>query len=290
MTTDPFPISNWEFVGRIPPDRIVPAREELHRAIQLPGCIGRCYARERQDDGHTAMRFRGSLGAVVSEPAVESGIRLGLHLAGARLLFLDHHGGITSGFDLEERTLEEACQWLEALLEEAGEDPSQLRVEPEEYSLPEHPLDEGAAFKFIYPAAFEELARFYANADALLSAVSAGYPHTSTVRTWPHHFDSAVSMSVDPAKSPEEARSVGVGFSPGDASYNEPYWYVTPWPYPEATDSMPTLEGGGHWHTEGWTGAVLPATRLEEDTLELEHVTEFLRTGIDGAQALLLDS
>ncbi|NNE17483.1 MAG: hypothetical protein HKN10_03295, partial [Myxococcales bacterium] len=59
----------------------------------------------------------------------------------------------------------------------------------------------------------------------------------------------------------EEARSIGVGFSPGDGSYDQPYFYVTPWPYPEAS-SLPRLTKGAEWHRSGWTGAVLTAERL----------------------------
>lgn len=57
-------------------------------------------------------------------------------------------------------------------------------------------------------------------------------------------------------------RSVGVGLSPGDSGYPEPYVYVTPWPYP--TGELPALPWG-HWHTEGWTGAVLRGSALVQE-------------------------
>jgi len=57
--------------------------------------------------------------------------------------------------------------------------------------------------------------------------------------------------------------TIGVGLSPGDASYNEPYWYVSPSPYPDTT-SLPALDGNGFWHSQHWVGAVLPTSRLTE--------------------------
>ena len=58
------------------------------------------------------------------------------------------------------------------------------------------------------------------------------------VRCWPHHFDMATLFNLG------EDRSIGVGFSPGDESYDEPYFYCTPWPPPDQT-GMTVI-----WH--GW--------------------------------------
>ena len=66
----------------------------------------------------------------------------------------------------------------------------------------------------------------------------------------------------------EDGRSVNVGLSPGDGAYREPYWYVTPWPAP-ARKARPTLPVG-HWHTEGFTAAVLPASRIDAGRLDTE--------------------
>ncbi len=51
--------------------------------------------------------------------------------------------------------------------------------------------------------------------------------------------------------------------SPGDESYGEPYFYVSPWPYPQQ-GVLPGLKGNGFWHTAGFTAAVLTATAILE--------------------------
>jgi hypothetical protein len=52
-------------------------------------------------------------------------------------------------------------------------------------------------------------------------------------------------------------RSIGLGFTPGDDWYDEPYWYVSPYPAPAADTARPALAGGAHWHDRGWFSAVL---------------------------------
>jgi len=62
----------------------------------------------------------------------------------------------------------------------------------------------------------------------------------------------------------ETARGVGVGLSPGDDAYNQPYFYINPWPHLDPS-TLPDLPMPGHWHTSGFTGAI--ATGQEVLTL-----------------------
>ena len=76
--------------------------------------------------------------------------------------------------------------------------------------------------------------------------------------------------------------------SPGDPSYDEPYFYVTPWPAGE-TAELPPVEGNGIWHREGWIGAVLPASRLTSDagSEQGRQVYAFLCSAMAAARAHL---
>src|SRR5262249_57852622 len=71
----------------------------------------------------------------------------------------------------------------------------------------------------------------------------------SPILLGPHHFDIATLLDFG------ESRTIGVGLSPGDSSYAEPYFYVSPSPVPKDR-SGPALPVG-HWHSQGWFGAVL---------------------------------
>ena len=86
-------------------------------------------------------------------------------------------------------------------------------------------------------------------------------PDASEVRTWPHHFDIATLLVLERDEEGAPSQTVGVGMSPGDGSFTEPYWYVNAWGYSENA-AFPELHTPGHTHREGWSGFVLTATEL----------------------------
>jgi len=137
-------------------------------------------------------------------------------------------------------------------------------------------------------AARTELAAWFADAGRALERLRVRYaakvPSVSPVRCWPHHFDMAALISLD-AGDPEHARSVNGGFSPGDGSYDEPYFYVSPWPYPD-TGRLPPLPGPGHWHMEGFLAAVAPASQILATAAPERAIEDFLQ----GATAVAIQS
>ena len=133
-----------------------------------------------------------------------------------------------------------------------------------------------------------ELGRWFADADTMLRRIAAAIDGAEPVRVWPHHCDIASLIALDPELPAEEARTIGFGMTPGDGSYPEPYWYVTPWPYPQHPD-LPELAGGGAWHREGWMGAVLTGTRLvaADASTQAGQVSTFLESAIGACRNML---
>ena len=121
--------------------------------------------------------------------------------------------------------------------------------------MPSHAVADGGVFNATV-AHLAELDRYFAGANAILGTIAAREKGAGPVRCWPHHFDIASLIAL--GGSGGDARTIGFGMTPGDESYPEPYYYVTPWPYPPA-GSLPPL-AAGMWNTEGWTGAVLRAS------------------------------
>lgn len=266
------------------------ARNRLHWAAQIPASIGYTFARPEADWSHTSLtgRFVDDAYVLVSWPAEDiAGMRAGLRLHDVTLLAFDAAHVPIATFALEGTTLEDGYAWLAAQVQRHGAPAAKPLVRPD-HELPHDDVADGAPFTFERPAC-RALADWYACAEHTLRVVVPRYPEASPIRCWPHHFDLATLLTLDPECDPEVARSIGAGFVPGDSSYGEPYFYVTPWPYPEAP-KLPMLEGG-HWHEEGWFGAVLPGSELLDagDAPEqVAYLLQFLESAIEAAHRLLV--
>jgi hypothetical protein len=86
---------------------------------------------------------------------------------------------------------------------------------------------------------------------------------TSPIQLWPHHFDLSMLWLPGgrvPDQDPEDEEyadpQMNFGFAFGDQAIEEPYFYVTAYPLPEALPAT-HLPAGAAWRTEGFNGAVL---------------------------------
>jgi len=232
-------------------------RDSVHWAAQLASAAGTTLLPAQDDYGHTNLGWSSDLEALEGRE-LPGGRSVALRVRDLALIVR----GADVRLSLEGRTLDHGLAWLSDQLE------AELRLP--EHDLPERPERLGPGVP--------ELADWFGAAHAHITRVADG----REVRCWPHHFDLATLFVLDPDEDAEDARSFGVGMTPGDASYDRPYWYVTPWPYPDAS-ALPELPGDGRWHTEGWTGAVLV------DEREPEAVRAFLAAAIDACRGLLHD-
>jgi hypothetical protein len=239
-------------------------RLELHWAAQLVSSVGTTLALPQPDFGHTTLEWIGAVGWLAGKPVNHpSPFRVALNVERLTLAFLDDAGVGSDEFPLAGKTYAEAESWLAEAIQKKLELPDLPVLKTAEYDIPKHPVAAGAPFAFETPEAFAELSRWFANSATVLEKLRLSEGNASAVRCWPHHFDIAVLISLNPSNiEAGGGPSIGIGMSPGDGSYAEPYFYVSPWPYPSNFEPVP-LAGGGHWHQAEWVGAVLTASDLE---------------------------
>ncbi len=244
--------------------------------MQVVAAAGQTLASPRDDDSHRALtwtrdgRFRGT--------ALDAagGAHAALHVEELALEWVAPDGTVTDRVPLVGRTLQEGFAWLERMADEPAGRP--------EYEIPHHPVGTGAPFE----AASDVLAAvsaLYASGAEILMPLVAALEEAPPVRVWPHHFDMAVLVAVEPAAPDGTERSIGVGMAPMGGGYDSWYWYVTPWPYPDA-GGLPELDGPGGWHTEDWVGAVL--TGEDVRAADPEFRPAVVRKFIDTAMAAAL--
>jgi len=213
-------------------------RKALHHLVQVLAACARAYQDPQPDDLHTALdwdpqarAFSVTLDANTLSLIVESAT---LEWRRGGRIETSNPGGRTRA-GLEERMR----RWLELM----GLDHTPFTLNPP-YDLPPAVFPNGL-FQFD-SGTLEALSDMYAATHRALTDM-AWIPGSSPVRTWPHHFDMAVLVKMG------AGRTIGLGFSPGDDSHPQPYYYATPWPYPDK-HSLNPAPAGWEWNTEGWVG------------------------------------
>lgn len=278
----------WKTLGSCSPNDLVDASLELHWAVQLVAAAGQTFAEKRDDDSHRAMTWDTTHKAFVGAPfAGPYPFRVGLRPEDLTLLLLDRTEEALGALPLPGKSIEEGYEWLRVgLATYMGGAPA--LIERPEYDMPEHPVGVGARFSTRYGDELSALSALFATASSLLEELISTRPDASPVRCWPHHFDLATLLTVETDDDGKASKTVGVGLAPTGGGYDAWYWYVTPWPYPEI-EALPELSGPGAWHTEGWTGAVLPGDLVvaAEDASREAVVRNFLDVSVDAVIASL---
>jgi hypothetical protein len=257
------------------------ARRQTHHAAQFATAAGISFLPHQPDDSHTNLEWITSLGALASRVVPGSRpFRLAVRVSDLTLLILDGNDAMISTLPLHGRTIADTADWIRARLTDLGVDGRKYTL-TRHYSIPVHPVADGAAFDASDTAAFEQLGRWMACGAEELESLKLATAGASDVRCWPHHFDIATLIDLGSGKS------IGIGFEPGDAYYDEPYFYVNMYPYPPAETALPQLDGNGTWHTHEWVGAVLSGSRVDAGDGQRTQITAFLTSAVGAARSLV---
>ncbi len=273
---------NWKTLGTVAPIDLVDARLQLHHAAQIVASAGITFLEPQPDDSHPNLGWMDGLGALLGRSLPGKDVQVGLRVAEPSLLIVDKDGRVREEFGLRGKTLEGGYAWLETMTGPAA------GLKRARYEIPDHAIAGGAPFSAAPGAAFAELAHWFENCYAVLMDLAKNTPRVSELRCWPHHFDLGMLVIVETEADGSLAKSIGIGFSPGDESYAEPYMYVSPWPYPEA-GALPELGGGGHWHSEGHTSAILLGSDLVDGPVDRQRdrLSAFLDAAVGASRRAL---
>lgn len=243
------------------PVKLAAARAVAHAAVQPLSKAARANLAAVPDDSHSNIGWSSDGAMFLTHPIDAGGqsVTVGLSLDPLRLIVLQGSAAVND-LPFAGQSLAEAEAWLDRRLGELGLSPASPVNLP--YTLPED-ATEIAIFP-TYTPGLDALAAWYTLAADALEAVAADItdlkPGPSDVRCWPHHFDIATYVDLE-ERDFETAKGIGIGLSPGDESYAEPYFYVNPWPHLD-TATLPAPVAPGHWHTTGFVGAIATASKM----------------------------
>jgi hypothetical protein len=283
-------VRDWVPLRGVEQSRLSEARLQAHYAIQWLTRAARAYVPPQPDDSHTNLGWDGTFGGFITHP-LKDGALLSLKITDLTLGLRD---GETSEhaqyFSLDGRPDAQAGQWLSEQIGARELDTHAIEA-PSPYEIPMHAVSQGAPYRLTgLTDAFAELAAWFNNAGLSLGSVHrqmiARKWAASPVRCWPHHFDLA-TLTTLPARNADATGYVGVGLSPGDEYYDEPYFYVSVYPEPDP-QVLPTLPMLGHWHGRDFMAAVATAQRIVATKNQQAETDDFLKAAIDGVIKVLM--
>lgn len=246
---------DWSKLGRTPPSALAGARKLAHHAAQWPTRAARANLRALPDDSHSAYAWEASHAALVTHglPAKGGDVRVGIRIPRLEMI-ITRGNNVLDAFQFDGKTDAQAGTWIDSKLRALGlKLASDVRLP---YDLPDHPTGGKPHQLAMLGRELGELARWFGGSADVLEEFAAKLtgPRASPVTCWPHHFDIATLVSLEEGHA-ANARTIGVGVSPGDQYYAQPYVYVSPWPRFDG-EKLPDAPPPGHWHTEGFFGAV----------------------------------
>lgn len=272
-------IRTWQSVRPELASKLSDARLQVHYAAQFAAAAGISFLPPEPDDSHTNLEWLPEFAGLFSRliPAKKP-FRVGVRFVELALLVVPEPRTTIAESQLNRCTLAETTSWLRSQIESQGADAERYTLK-RPYEIPYHPLASGGAFDVTERAQFEELSKWFSNGAVILSDLVRSTPGASQVRCWPHNFDIATSLDVPPE------HTIGVGMEPGDNYYAEPYFYTTISPPPIPSDVRSrSLSGNGSWYTNGWIGAVLPASRLGAPATQESQVRDFIRSAMSATR------
>jgi len=264
MANPPFPPLNltaWQ-----------PTRDTLHLYSKLPGKIRGALTPFQSHWWHVSLHVD-DVGLTTPPIPAPNGrtFRLTLSLTRHALLIALPNGD-EHAIPLQNQSPASLCEQTLDVLERAGIRPKIDRTPfTDDTPRPYHPPHAEA-----YRAALLSVHGLFQQFRATLPG------ERSPVQLWPHHFDlSLVWFSGREADVPagEEGgpEQIGFGFSTGDESVPEAYFYANPWPFPDGLQETP-LPPGAQWHTTGWMGGLLPYRVVVASENPAQTLLQFLQT------------
>ncbi len=274
MAQSPFPL--------LPPDHLHPSRDTIHTYSRVLGAIRRALSPPQKHWWHVSLQAAATGLTTTPIPGGNVAFEMLLDLTGHEFCLSTNDGdwwdmGLRgqSGREFVDETL--------GALRTLGID---VQIDRSKFSDSRRRPYDAAIVEDFWLAASQ--------IDLLLKRFQGELrEETSPVQLWPHHFDFSLRWfsgrlvpGVDPADAENADEQMSFGFSTGDSSVPEPYFYITAYPWQEAllAHELPT---GARWHTNGWKGALLLYSTLVGTAQPDEQLLDFWRTTQQAGAALM---
>lgn len=252
---------SWNHLSPVNLQEMASVREQLHQAVQSVAAVGRHFLESSPEDENAVLQWIPNPKRLAGKwIATKKGkFRASISFAEGKIYLIDESVRIIDSFEIHDNTFNQLMVWFEEHIGKLGLPVENFNVNLP-YEIPVYPTQKKQSFDLSDMALCEAFAGYYANSRMALERMRPRFQNVGETTVWPHHFDQAISVKLKDSGNAETSSYLGLGMSPGDEHYGQPYFYVNSWPYAEE-DQLKPLKFGS-WHTEDWVGAVFLAEEI----------------------------
>lgn len=238
---------------------------QLHFAAQYLAMAGKSFLKQRKDDRHTNLGFDPKTQSLETWALDGKHLKLRFDLPNFQLKW-----STGESLALDGKTHTQVVQWLQTSPQKLGlGKPYSFELH---YALP-FEWDDDFTFKMDDSEEWDRFISLRSLANSVLSSFLKSEKLQAEVRIWPHHFDTGAFVVLEDGSG----KSIGLGMAIPDTLVNDHYFYISGYCGHDRldTDTLKKLSLGG-WENEGFKGAVLPASSVNE-----EEVVQFLKQAFE---------
>jgi hypothetical protein len=243
--------------------------KELHIAAQYIAAAGISFLEKQADDSHTNLGWDVKSSSVTGQFLKEDGLHMALSYLDFSIEFR-RKDRVLAKIPLSSSRHGDIIKWLEEVFRDLlFKSPYRYDLH---YSLPYQDLNIDYVFPNHDQNILNELAALRSIAFTVLSEHSSEHNEPTSVRIWPHHFDTGSLLWLS------DMDSIGLGLATPDEMVDQYYFYASGWSGHEMMDTskFQSLKKG-NWMNDQWKGAVLPAMGKNIDEVR-SFFTEVMST------------
>ena len=281
------PGSLWKKLDSFDTELLTDNKNQLHQAIQNVAAVGRTFLPQSDSDEAATLIWDPNLARMVGK-WIQGGIkfRSSIHPETFTVHLVDASVTSMASTGMAGKKQGAIMVWLEEQLTRLELNSKALSLD-RPYELPEYPQAKRKPFQPDTEAQVY-LTCLYHNAWLVLDQIAKTKEGFEPLAIWPHHFDVGTRQIVKDTGDRETSASVGIGMSPGDEDFGQPYFYVNVLPYPSIESLEPLLFG--EWYEHEWVGAVLmldDVIKVDSASAQHQMVYDFLNTAVDVLKATI---
>lgn len=230
-------------------------RITMHLVAQYLATAAISFIQKREDDSHTNL---GWINHTLETHEFPNGDKLGLNYENFALEWTTYNGN-KQYLLLNNKTHKEIKDWISDMSATNGiEKPYKYKLH---YELPYDEITDTTSFKLTNQEDLNVLINQRDLAQQVLDSILKSNADDSSIRIWPHHFDTGAIMTVN------KKHSVGLGMAIPDELINDFYFYVSGYNGHDSIklQSVKDLKHGSYYDN-GWKGFALPVKGIDKDT------------------------